>query len=122
MTGLSSHGIVAGGASPAVLGSTGIVDLSSGTWQNLGNVSLSMGPNSLLIVPSGSNAASFGFANPSVLGLTHTAGTTLIVAAGQGFGGVGSIADPVACQGSILAATSGGIDLSNTFSFQMPDW
>ncbi len=74
VSGLSSHGIVTGGASPAVLRSTGIVDLSSGTWQNLDNVSLSMGTNSLLIVPAGSNASSFGFANFSVLGLTHTAG------------------------------------------------
>ena len=45
-------------------------------------------------------------------GLTHTAGTTLTVPAGQGFGGSGSISDPVNCQGTITAASGGTINLS----------
>ncbi len=62
--------------------------LTSGTWQNLGSMAVSMGANSLLIVPAGFNPST-GFGSYSSLGLTHTAGTTLIVPAGQGFGGQG---------------------------------
>ena len=70
------------------------MDLSSGTWQNLGALSVSMGANSLLIVPAGFNPST-GFARYSSLGLTHTLGTTLTVPAGQGFVGSDSISDPV---------------------------
>ena len=45
--------------------------------------------------------------------MTHTAGTTLNVPAGQGFGGTGSINDPVVCQGTITAASGYGINLGN---------
>ncbi len=109
--GLLNQGIFAGSGSPAALSVSGILDLTSGTWQGLGAVSVSMGPNSLLIVPAGSNPSA-GFANYSTLGLTHTLGTTLTVAAGQGFGGWGSISDPVNCQGTIIAAAGGAINLN----------
>ncbi len=110
--GIANKWTFSGGASPAVLIDSGILDLSTGAWQNLGNISVSMGTNSLLIVPAGFNFSTPGFASLSALGLIHTAGTTLTVAPGQGFGGAGAIADPVACQGTILAATSGGIALN----------
>ena len=43
----------------------------------------------------------------------HVAGTTLTVPAGKGFGGWGSINDPVVCQGTIAAASGGVINLGN---------
>ena len=49
---------------------------------------MSIGANSLLIVPAGFNPST-DFAQYSSLGLTHTLGTTLTVPAGQGFGGSG---------------------------------
>ena len=70
-----------------------------------------MGTNSLLIVPAGFNPST-GFASLQHLGLTHTLGTTLTVPAGQGFGGSGSINDPVNCQGTITATSGGAINLS----------
>ena len=79
-----------------------------------GSTSLSIGPNSLVIVPPGfdPSAAFQAYAN---LGLTHTLGTTLTVSAGTGFGGSGTIMDPVVCQGTIAASPSGAIILMNGF-------
>ncbi|MGO9113049.1 MAG: hypothetical protein ACLP9L_27775 [Thermoguttaceae bacterium] len=105
---LVNQGIFAGSGTPAVLSVNCLWDLSNGTWQNLGALSVSMGTNSLLIVPAGFNPST-GFAQYSSLGLTHTLGTTLTVPAGQGFGGSGSISDPVNCQerlSPLLAAPS----------------
>ena len=96
-------GTFAGGNTPATLCASGILDMSSGTWQNLGTFSLSMSANSLLIVPAGFNTLT-GLANYCTLGLTHTVGTTLVVPAGQGFSGLGSINDPVNCQGTIVTS------------------
>jgi autotransporter-associated beta strand protein len=112
---LGNQGIVAGGSGPAVLNANGILDMSSGTWQNLGAVSVNMSLNSLLIVPAGFNTAT-GFASYSTLGLTHTVGTTLNVPAGQGFSGSISISDPVNCQGTIVAPFLSSINLSGGLS------
>ena len=92
-----------------------ILDISSGTWQNLGNISLSMRANSLLIVPAGFDPST-ELAGFSTLGLTHTVGTTLAVPAGQGFSGSGTINDPVNCQGTITAAGGSAINLNGGFS------
>ena len=108
---LLNQGVFSGGAAPAVLSGSGILDLSAGTLQNAGNISVSIAANSLLIVPPGFSPAT-GFAAYSSLGLTHTLGTTLAVPAGQGFGGSGSINDLVACQGTI-AATGVAINLND---------
>jgi hypothetical protein len=113
---LLNQGILSGGSAAAILSANGIVDLSGGTLQNLGSISLSISANSLLIVPAGFNPST-GFASFSSLGLTHTIGTTLTVAAGQGFGGSGSISDPINCQGSILAASGGAINISGGLTF-----
>ncbi len=110
--GLASQGVFNGGNSPALLADNGILNLSSGTWTNLGATSLGMGANSLLIVPAVSSPLA-EFASVNCRGLTHTAGTTLSLSAGQGFGGCGSISDSVSCQGTITAASSGFINLSN---------
>jgi autotransporter-associated beta strand protein len=107
-----NNGVFAGNGTPAVLSANNILDLSSGTWQNLGALSVSMGANSLLIVPAGFDPAT-AFASYSSLGLTHTLGTTLTVPAGQGFAGSHSISDPVDCQGTIMAISGGSINLNN---------
>ena len=106
-----NQGIFAGNGTPVILSAGGILDLTSGTWQKLSTISLSIGANSLLIVPAGFNPST-GFASYTTLGLTHTVGTTLTVPAGEGFGGLGSISDPVNCQGTITAAAGGYINLS----------
>jgi len=107
-----NNGVFAGSSTPATLSDNNILDLSSGTWQNLGALSVSMGANSLLIVPAGFNPAT-AFASYSSLGLTHTMGTTLTVPAGQGFVGSDSISDPVDCQGTITAISGCSINLNN---------
>ena len=112
---LINQGIFSGGtnpASPATFDANCLVDMTSGTWKNLGDLSVNMAANSLLIVPAGFNPAT-GFASYSSLGLTHVAGTTLTVPAGMGFGGIGSINDPVVCQGTITASSNGTINLDN---------
>jgi autotransporter-associated beta strand protein len=108
---LVNQGTFSGGSTPATLSASNILDLTSGTWQNLGAISLSMGANSLLIVPAGFNPAT-NFASYGNLGLTHTLGTTLMVPAGQGFTGSVSISDPVVCQGTITAPSGGTINLN----------
>ena len=100
-----------GGVATIVAGSSSIVDLS-GAVVNTSSTSLTVGPNSLVIVSAGFDPAS-AFQNYSNLGLTHTAGTTLTVSAGQGFGGSGTIIDPVDCQGNIAATKSGALNLAN---------
>ncbi len=98
-----------GGSAAIVAGSGSIVDLTGVV--NAASMSLSVGSNSLLIVPQGFDPTSLP--HYTNLGLTHTAGTTLYVSAGTGFGGWGTIADPVNCQGSITASPSGWINLTN---------
>ncbi|MGA2255290.1 MAG: autotransporter-associated beta strand repeat-containing protein [Thermoguttaceae bacterium] len=110
---LVNKGTFSGGATPATLNGSGIIDLSNGV--NLGALSVTIGTNSLLIVPAGFNTAT-GFASFSTLGMTHTAGTTLTVPAGQGFAGWGAINDPVVCQGTISTPSGGSLNLNNGLS------
>ena len=74
-------------------------------------MSLSIGPNSLLLVPAGFNPAT-AFGSYSNSGLMHNVGTPLTISAGQGFSGNGTLADHVNCQGTISAAASGSINLN----------
>ena len=69
-------------------------------------MNVSIGANSLLIIPAGFNPST-AFHSFSFNGMTEIAGMTLVVSAGQGFGGAGAINDPVNCQGSIIATASG---------------
>ena len=110
--GLVDQGVFSGGLSPATLVANGIVNLTTGTWTNLADLSVDMGANSLLIVPPGFNPST-GFASYTSLGLTHTAGTTLTVPAGQSFSGSFSTGNPVACQGTITATSGSSINMSN---------
>jgi autotransporter-associated beta strand protein len=108
---LTNAGVFDGGNGAGTLVANCLVDLTSGTWQNLGAMSVSLGANSLLIVPAGFNPSK-NFGSYNSLGITHTAGSTLVVPAGQGFGGEGSISDSVSCQGTITAE-KGPINLNN---------
>jgi fibronectin-binding autotransporter adhesin len=109
--GLSNQGVFDGGKLSATLIANCLLNISSGTWQNLNALSVNMGPNSLLIVPAEFDTAN-DFASYISLGLTHTAGTTIVLAAGSGFGGAGTIQDFIDCQGSIAAVSGDGINLS----------
>jgi autotransporter-associated beta strand protein len=115
----TNQGTFSGSGAKATLGVGGILDLTSGTWQNLGAISLSMSANSLLIVPPGFNAAT-SFANYGTLGLTHTAGITLAVPAGQSIVGTGAINDLVNCAGKIVAVSGGAVDLNTGFLLSSP--
>ena len=107
--GVLNNGSFDGGTSPATIsGANCILDFSTGVWTNMSATSVSMGANSLTILPVG-----FALGSYTSSGLTHTVGTALVVPAGQGFGGYGSINDPVTCQGTITAATDGFINLNN---------
>ncbi len=94
-----------------------ILDLSKAKLLNTGSMSLSLGPNSLLLLPAGFNpATALGNFSIDSSSLIHNVGTPLMVAAGQGFSGVGSIADLVNCQGTISAAANGSINLNGGVS------
>ena len=114
----ANQGVFDGGNSPATLAAASILDLSSGTWQNLKATTLTMGPSSLVIVPAGFDLST-GVAANSTFNLTYTLGTTLVVPAGKGFAGFTTINDPVNCQGTIDAGAGainllGGLTLSGT--------
>jgi mucin-19 len=115
---LDNRGIFDGcGATASLNAKNCIVDLCNGQLKNVGSMSVSMGDNSLLIVPPGFDPST-AFRSFSSSGLTHTAGTKLTVNAGQRFQGLGAINDPVNCQGRIYAApatffTGSAISLNN---------
>jgi fibronectin-binding autotransporter adhesin len=98
----------------SISGSNSIFDFSGGTVVNMTAGSLTIGPGSLVIVPSSGfdPGLAFGgnyYASGTIL--THTAGTTLKVSATQSFGGIGTINDFVSCSGAIAAGASPGITL-----------
>jgi T5SS/PEP-CTERM-associated repeat protein len=110
-TGLQNLGVFDGGNSPGTLVANCMVDLTTGTWQNLSSTTFTLGTNSLLIVPPGFDPGTMLGAGSSIP-FVHTAGTTLSVPAGQGFIGTGTIRDPVNCQGSISNGTDGSLALT----------
>ena len=111
--GFSSLGVFdGGGGSGTISTSNCTVDLSQGALQNVGHMSLSMGTNSLLIVPPGFNVSTT-FGHYSSSGLTYITGSTLTVPAGRGFSGSCTINDPVVCQGAIVASSGGYVTLNN---------
>ena len=99
-----------GGGTGTIQAVDSIVDFT-GSVVNTASTSLAIGANSLSIVQPGFTPSEF--ASYSNAGLIHVLGTTLNVSAGTGFGGWGTITDPVACQGSINATASGAINLLN---------
>jgi len=114
---LTNQGVLDGTGGYGLLAaqSGSIVDLSQGSLDNAGSLSLTVGANSLLIVPAGFNPVT-SFRSYSNAGLLHAAGTTLTIAAGQGFSGIGALADHVSCQGTISATPGGLINLNDGLS------
>jgi autotransporter-associated beta strand protein len=108
-----ASGTFSGGGGTTAIVANGLVDLSGGSLLQTGSMSLSLSNSSLLILPSSGTLAAFG--NFSNLGLTHTAGTTLNIAASQGFVGWGDINDPVVDQGTIAVPNNpyAGLTLHN---------
>ena len=100
-----------GGTAVLTVTGSAIIDLSQASLVNTGSMSLSIGPNSLLLVPAGFNPAT-AFGSYGNAGLLHNVGTPLTMLPGQGFSGNGSLADHVYCQGAIAAATGGAINLN----------
>ena len=101
-----------GGKATLTAANSTVLDFSQGILQNLAALSVSVGSNSLTMVPAGFNPAT-GFGSFASGGLVHTVGTTLTVPAGQGFGASCTINDPVVCQGTIAAPSGGAIYLNN---------
>ncbi len=113
---LASLGVfdVPGGAGLLKVGGNSIVDLSHSALAGVGAMSVSIGPNTLLILPAGFDPASFrSFSNLG--GVTHNAGTPLSVSPLQSIEGTGAIADFVSCQGWI-AAVNGPLNLNGGIS------
>ena len=90
---------------------TFILDFAEGDLQNAGGVSVSLGSNALAIVPEGIDPATV-FGSYTNAGITHVAGTDLVVPAGQTIGGTGEVHDPVHCAGTIAAGPGNQIDLT----------
>lgn len=89
-----------------------ILHVDLGGFANAENVTLTLGPRSLLLLPAGVTSLA-GFASVTSAGLTHTVGSTLVVPEGGGFSGVGTIADRVECAGEIAAPANGALNLQN---------
>ncbi|MFB3891172.1 MAG: beta strand repeat-containing protein [Phycisphaerae bacterium] len=101
----------------ALSASNAIVDFSNGTIQNAGAATLTIGPNSLLLLKPSQTTTSFGALNNS--GMVHTVGATLTVLTGQGFSGIGTITDFVDVQGGLIQTgtlmnLTGGLFVSGT--------
>jgi len=81
----------------------GLADFSGANIANAGSTSFTSAANTLTIFRAGFDPlTAFGSYNPA--GMIHTAGNTLVVHAGEGFTGRGTINDPIECAGTITAA------------------
>ena len=69
-------------------------------------------PAGSLVIRSADFDPATAFASYSNAGMTHIAGTTLTVAADQGFGGKGDIDDLVVCSGTISQRILGDSSIS----------
>jgi autotransporter-associated beta strand protein len=104
--GLENSGAIDLSNSAAVINAaSAIVDLSRASISNSQNMSLTVDEHSLLIVPTGFDAAAY-FSDYHNAGTLHQAGSPLEIPSDSTIYGVGSIADRVDCRGT-LSATSG---------------
>ncbi|MFH1550422.1 MAG: PEP-CTERM sorting domain-containing protein [Planctomycetota bacterium] len=83
----------------------GLVNFTDGVIDGAGSASFTSAANSLTIFPTGFDPV-VEFGSYNALGLVHTAGSTLVISAGEGFAGRGWIDDHVQNRGNIVA--SGG--------------
>ncbi|MDP6380739.1 MAG: hypothetical protein QF662_05285, partial [Phycisphaerae bacterium] len=109
--GLNVEGVMDVTGKPlAIAGEDFLLNFSEGTLVGAEKVSVKLGSNSLAIFAPGFDPNTV-FRKYSNAGMTHTAGSTLVVAAGQGFGGWGEIQDHVESEGTIIATSGGFINL-----------
>ena len=89
--GLANQGVFDATQSTGLLTVAGssILDLSQATLLNTGSMSLSIGPNSLLLLPAGFNTSAFLNYYKDPAGAMHNVGTPLTILPGQGFMGLG---------------------------------
>ncbi|MBN2579719.1 MAG: autotransporter-associated beta strand repeat-containing protein, partial [Pirellulales bacterium] len=114
--GLGNQGVFdgQGGSATLTIGSNTVANLArpGGVLSNASSLSVSLGGNSLLIVPAGFDPdvdfAQFDNNN----GYVHHAGSTLVVADGQTITGWGEIDDPVHCQGTLNTENGGNLNLN----------
>lgn len=111
--GLENYGVLDLGAAPvAINASNAIINFArGGSLSNSLGGTLTVGANSLLIVPFGFDPASM-FARYSNAGILHTAGTPLVIASEQTVSGWGNIDDHVDCAGRISASSGGFVHLN----------
>lgn len=109
--GLHVEGVLdCAGGNAAITAASALVNLSKGTVLDAGATSLTLGPDSLLVVSPGFDPAAV-FGEYTNAGMTHTAGETFVVGAAEGFSGWGEIGDFVETAGTITATAGGGITL-----------
>jgi autotransporter-associated beta strand protein len=119
--GISNQGAIDCSNSHATLlvGSYNIVDLSQAELTNVSGMTVSLGANSLLTIPNGFNpATAFASFTQDTSSIVHTAGTPLVILAGQVVGGQGFINDLVDCRGTLtscstIGAFAGALNLNN---------
>ncbi|MHB1037937.1 MAG: PEP-CTERM sorting domain-containing protein [Pirellulales bacterium] len=107
--GLNIDGTLNMGNNPVTIaaGDNTVINLAKGTFQGYSKLTLNVGANSLTIIPDGFDPTT-AFAGFGSAGFVHELGSDLVVPAGQGFAGSGTIDDRVACEGTI-AATPGRV-------------
>ena len=91
-----------GSTGAMIVAGSSIVNLSQAVLLNTGSMSLSIGPNSLLILPAGFDPVA-AFSSYSNQGLVHNVGSPLSVPASQSFSGCGNLSDFINCQGTITS-------------------
>jgi hypothetical protein len=101
-----------GSAASMAVAENGLVDCSNGIIANAGSASMAVGANSLVIFPSLFDPAT-DLGGIGGEGLWHRAGTTLVVPAGKGFVGSGSLYDHVECAGTIGVPPGEGLSLED---------
>ena len=111
--GLVNQGVFDATGSTGTLTVTGngIFDLSQAVLVSTGSMSLSVGANSLVLLPAGFNPAT-ALRSYRNQGVVHPVGAPLTIPPGESISGNGSLSDLVNCQGTIAATTSGAINLN----------
>ncbi len=114
--GLHVEGILdCAGGNAAITAASALVNLSKGTVLDAGATSLTLGPDSLLVVSPGFDPAAV-FGEYTNAGMTHILGDTLVVGPGEGFRGWGEIDDFVETAGTITATAGGALTLGGGIS------
>lgn len=113
---LLNRGVFDGSGSGTLIVNGGITDLASGTILNPGGLALTVGSNTLLIVPAGFDPET-KFRNYLSSGVTYIHGESVTIPANQSITGNATFSDHVTCLGTLTAASQGKIDLNAGLTF-----